>query len=115
MTPLDRLLHEHEISRLITRFGQLNDTADWAAVAATLLKRDHHEAVSQTAFDALVGAEIARAVRAQVDAGVSIVSDGELGKVGYATYITERLSGFGGHVDRTPAKDLADLPELRKK
>jgi len=46
---------------------------------------------------------------------VSIVSDGELGKVGYSTYITGRLSGFGGHVDRTPAKDLADLPELRKK
>src|SRR5690606_33961711 len=52
---------------------------------------------------------------AQVDAGVSIVSDGELGKVGYSTYITKRLSGFGGHVDRVPAKDLADLPDLRSK
>jgi ketosteroid isomerase-like protein len=35
MTPLDRLLAEHEISRLITRFALLNDAADWAAVAAT--------------------------------------------------------------------------------
>ena len=41
--------------------------------------------------------------------GVSIVSDGELGKVGYSTYVNQRLSGFGGHVDRVPAKDLADL------
>jgi 5-methyltetrahydropteroyltriglutamate--homocysteine methyltransferase len=95
-----------------THVGSLPRSAE---LAAMLLKRDHHEAVSESAFDALVGAEIERAVRAQVDAGVSIVSDGELGKVGYATYITERLSGFGGHVDRTPAKDLADLPELRKK
>jgi 5-methyltetrahydropteroyltriglutamate--homocysteine methyltransferase len=46
---------------------------------------------------------------------VSIVSDGELGKVGYSTYITERLSGFGGNVARKPALDLAALPELRKK
>ena len=51
----------------------------------------------------------------QEAAGVSIVSDGELGKVGYSTYITERLSGFGGHVARKPALDLAPLPELRKK
>lgn len=43
------------------------------------------------------------------------MSDGELGKVGYATYVTGRLEGFGGHVDRQPAKDLADLPDLRKK
>ncbi len=40
----------------------------------------------------------------QVEAGVTIVSDGELGKVGYSTYITSRLSGFGGLVDRVPRK-----------
>lgn len=34
MTPLDRLLAEHEISRMITRFALLNDAADWPAVAA---------------------------------------------------------------------------------
>lgn len=35
MTPLDRLLAEQEISRLITRFALLNDAADWDGVAAT--------------------------------------------------------------------------------
>jgi len=84
-------------------------------LAAMLIKRDHGEPVSEAAFDALVSSEIEQAVRNQVKAGVSIVSDGELGKVGYSTYVTGRLSGFGGHVDRTPAKDLADLPELRTK
>ncbi len=84
-------------------------------LAALLLRRDHGKEVDEAEFDALVSSEIKRAVRDQVKAGVSIVSDGELGKVGYSTYITSRLSGFGGHVDRTPAKDLADLPELRTK
>jgi 5-methyltetrahydropteroyltriglutamate--homocysteine methyltransferase len=46
---------------------------------------------------------------------VSVVSDGELGKVGYSTYIIERLEGFGGHSERKPALDLAPLPELRAK
>jgi 5-methyltetrahydropteroyltriglutamate--homocysteine methyltransferase len=85
------------------------------ALAMLLIARDRGEPVDPAKFDALVQSEIEDAIDAQVKAGVSIVSDGELGKVGYSTYVTERLSGFGGHVDRTPAKDLADLPELRRK
>ena len=95
-----------------THVGSLPRTPE---LAALLLKRDRGETVDEAAFDALVSTEIETAIRAQIKAGVSIVSDGELGKVGYSTYITSRLSGFGGHVDRTPAKDLADLPELRTK
>ena len=95
-----------------THVGSLPRTPE---LAALLLKRDRGEAIDEAAFDALVSTEIETAIRAQIKAGVSIVSDGELGKVGYSTYITARLSGFGGHVDRTPAKDLADLSELRTK
>jgi 5-methyltetrahydropteroyltriglutamate--homocysteine methyltransferase len=84
-------------------------------LAGLLLKRDHGEVVDDAHFEQVVQAAIDNAVQKQAEAGVGIMSDGELGKVGYATYITERLEGFGGHVDRTPAKDLADLPDLRKK
>ena len=84
-------------------------------LAAMLIEKDHGVVVPEDKFDALVSSEIEKAVRAQIESGVSIVSDGELGKVGYSTYINQRLSGFGGHVDRMFAKDLADLPDLRKK
>ena len=80
-----------------------------------LLARDHREPYDAAAFDRLVQEAVTDAVARQVAAGISIVSDGELGKVGYSTYITERLSGFGGHVERKPALDLAALPELRRK
>jgi 5-methyltetrahydropteroyltriglutamate--homocysteine methyltransferase len=84
-------------------------------LARMLIALDHHEDVDREAFDILVQAEVTLAVKRQVDAGVSIVSDGELGKVGYSTYITERLSGFGGHCDRKPALDLAAHPDLARK
>jgi 5-methyltetrahydropteroyltriglutamate--homocysteine methyltransferase len=80
-----------------------------------LLARDHGRPYDAAAFERLVQAAVEAAVAQQQAAGVSIVSDGELGKVGYSTYITERLSGFGGHVERKPALDLAALPELRRK
>ena len=78
-----------------------------------LLARDHGEPYDAAAFDRVVEAAIDEAVKLQVEAGVSIVSDGELGKVGYSTYMIERLSGFGGHSDRMAALDLAPLPDLR--
>lgn len=80
-----------------------------------LLARDKGEAYDEAEFDRVVQAAVDEGVRLQVANGVSIVSDGELGKVGYSTYIIERLSGFGGHTPRKPAMDLAAVPELAKK
>jgi 5-methyltetrahydropteroyltriglutamate--homocysteine methyltransferase len=80
-----------------------------------LLARDHGEPYDVAAFDALVQKAVDKAVEDQIAAGVSVVSDGEIGKVGYSTYITERLSGFGGDVPRKPALDLAPLVEFRQK
>src|SRR4051794_26010425 len=47
-------------------------------------------------------------VQRQVDAGIDIVSDGEFSKPSYATYVSERLSGFGGKGALKAAADLAD-------
>lgn len=80
-----------------------------------LLARDGGQPYDAVEFDAKVSAAVDAAVKAQVEAGVSVVSDGELGKVGYSTYMIERLSGFGGHIDRKPAADLAEVPDLAKK
>lgn len=80
-----------------------------------LQARDKGEPYDAAEFDAKVSAAVDHAVAKQIECSVSVVSDGEIGKIGYSTYMIERLSGFGGHVDRKPAKDLAEHPELTKK
>lgn len=85
------------------------------ALIPLLLARDHSKPYDVAEFDAVVQTAINAAVDQQLASGVSVVSDGELGKVGYSTYMTERLSGFGGDVPRKPALDLAPMPEFRKK
>ena len=85
------------------------------ALVPLLLARDRGEPYDVAEFDNVVQSAIDAAVDQQIACGVSVVSDGELGKVGYSTYMTERLSGFGGDVPRKPALDLAPLPEFRKK
>ncbi len=80
-----------------------------------LRARDAGEAYDIDEFDRLVSEAVEDAVGRQVECGVDTVSDGEIGKIGYSTYMIERLSGFGGHVDRKPAADLAEHPALTKK
>jgi 5-methyltetrahydropteroyltriglutamate--homocysteine methyltransferase len=83
-------------------------------VVELLYKKDGGEAYDRAALDAAVAAGVADAVGRQLAAGVDIVSDGETGKVGYATYIKDRLFGFAGHHSRPPHLDLAPYPELRE-
>jgi 5-methyltetrahydropteroyltriglutamate--homocysteine methyltransferase len=84
-------------------------------LTALLLAKDHGKPYDTAEFDRVVQAAVDDAVKKQVAAGVTVVSDGELGKVGYSTYITERLTGFGGHIERKPPLDMAAHPALAKK
>ncbi|MFO1503147.1 MAG: cobalamin-independent methionine synthase II family protein [Steroidobacteraceae bacterium] len=54
-------------------------------------------------------------VTKQVKAGIDVVSDGEMGKISYATYIKDRLSGFDGDTPREPGQDLVEHPRLLEK
>ena len=52
--------------------------------------------VDDAAFDDACQEAVTEAVKAQADAGVTVVNDGDQSKTGFAAYITERLTGFDG-------------------
>jgi 5-methyltetrahydropteroyltriglutamate--homocysteine methyltransferase len=54
-------------------------------------------------------------VRLQVAAGLDIINDGEASKPSYATYVTERLSGFEGGSVPLKIRGLQDFPEFASK
>jgi 5-methyltetrahydropteroyltriglutamate--homocysteine methyltransferase len=96
---------------LTTHVGSLPRSGD---IVELLYKKDGGEPYDRAAFAAAVAAGVTEVVAKQVEAGVDIVSDGETSKVGYATYVKDRLSGFAGHHPRPPHLDLAPYPELRE-
>ena len=59
---------------------------------------------------AIIRDAVAEVVEAQVAAGVDVVSDGEMSKISYATYIKDRITGFDGDSEREPPSDLEDFP-----
>src|SRR6186997_2384711 len=71
--------------------------------------------VERHALAARVESAVADVVARQVKAAVDIVNDGEMSKPSYATYIKDRLSGFGGEGNTFVYQDLADFPKLEKR
>ena len=67
-------------------------------------------------FDRVMSAEVDAVVRRQVEARVDVVSDGEMSKISYATYIRHRLTGFEiGEMPRATPADLDDFPEFKER
>ncbi len=58
---------------------------------------------------------VADVVKKQADAGIDVINDGELSKPSYATYVKDRLAGFGGSGNTFVYQDLADFPKLQQK
>jgi 5-methyltetrahydropteroyltriglutamate--homocysteine methyltransferase len=71
--------------------------------------------VDRAALAARVRAAVAEVAKKQADAGVDIINDGELSKPSYATYIKDRLDGFGGTGNTFVYQDLAEYPRLAKR
>ena len=68
-------------------------------------------------FDAAeMAAEMDKAVRhvvdKQVQAGIDIGNDGEQQRVGFQTYVPQRMSGFGGVSKRRRGREFEEFPEL---
>ncbi len=84
------------------------------AVCAALLEKEHGNVRDEAAFDALMKESVREVVRLQASLGIDVVSDGETSKIGYATYIKDRNSGFGGDFTPKPHRDLADHPDYRE-
>jgi 5-methyltetrahydropteroyltriglutamate--homocysteine methyltransferase len=76
------------------------------AVTDIVFAREKSESPDFSAGNATLATEVAEVVRRQVTAGVDVVSDGELSKISYATYIKDRITGFDGDTPREPGLDL---------
>jgi 5-methyltetrahydropteroyltriglutamate--homocysteine methyltransferase len=85
------------------------------AVVDMLMRKDRGESYDRAEFDATMGQAVDELMRRQVATGIDVVSDGETSKISYATYIKDRLSGFGGDNKRLIAQDLQNFPEFRSR
>jgi 5-methyltetrahydropteroyltriglutamate--homocysteine methyltransferase len=104
---------ERSVDRVLTTHtGSLPRPADLIRI---MFAREEGVPVDGPALAARIRTAVAEVVRKQTDAGITVVSDGELSKPSYATYIKDRLNGFGGTSQSLQYRDLVDFPEMAKR
>ena len=97
---------------LTTHVGSLPRPDD---LIAMMWAREDGIPVDKAAMDERVRRAVDEVVARQTRAGIDIVNDGEWGKPSYATYIKDRLSGFGGAGNTFVYQDLVEFPNLAKR
>ena len=85
------------------------------AVVDVLFARDRGTLHDASAAASTIAQAVSDVVRRQVESGVDVVSDGEMSKISYATYIKDRLTGFAGDTPREPGQDLVEFPRILKR
>jgi 5-methyltetrahydropteroyltriglutamate--homocysteine methyltransferase len=98
---------------LTTHVGSLPRPDD---LIRTMFAKQEGVPVDPVALEARTRSAVAETVRKQLDAGIDVVSDGEMSKPSYVTYVIDRLDGFGGESHPVESyADLEDFPVLHRK
>jgi 5-methyltetrahydropteroyltriglutamate--homocysteine methyltransferase len=92
---------------LTTHTGSLPRPDD---LIAMMVAKEEGAPINREALDGRVREAIAEMVGRQIDAGIDVINDGEMSKPSYATYVKDRLSGFGGSGNTYVFQDLVEFP-----
>jgi len=97
---------------LTTHTGSLPRPDD---LTRTMFAKEEGVPVDSGALAARIRSAVAEVVRKQVEVGVDVVNDGEYSKPSYATYVKDRLRGFGGASQPLQYRDLVDFPGMARR
>ena len=102
MAPHDRFLTTH--------IGSLPRNAELMQI---MFAREDGIALDQAWLEGKVIEAVERVVARQLEAGIDIVNDGEMPKPSYATYVKDRLTGFGGEGNSFTFADIEAYPSTK--
>ena len=97
---------------LTTHTGSLPRPDD---LTRTMFAKEEGVPVDSGALAGRIRSAVAEVVRKQVEVGVDVVNDGEYSKPSYATYVKDRLRGFGGASQPLQYRDLVDFPGMARR
>jgi 5-methyltetrahydropteroyltriglutamate--homocysteine methyltransferase len=81
-------------------------------LADLLIRHERGEAIDEAQRDRLVTEAVELVVHQQAETGIDIGNDGEQPRVGFQTYVAQRMQGFGGESSRPPSRDQIEFPDF---
>lgn len=94
---------------LTTHAGSLPRTQ---TLTDLLVRREQRKPYDQAAFEREIDRALDLVVGKQLACGIDIGNDGEMPRIGFSTYVAERMSGFGGESRRNTPTDMVKFPDF---
>jgi 5-methyltetrahydropteroyltriglutamate--homocysteine methyltransferase len=101
-----------ETGFLTTHTGSLPRPDDLIRI---MFAKEEDVPVDQAALAGCIRSAVVAMVHKQTEAGLDVINDGEVSKPSYATYVKDRLHGFGGASQAFQYQDLLDFPALARR
>ena len=102
-------MHRSNERILTTHVGSLPRDRE---LSDLLIADENDEPVDFERLDRLALQGVEQCVAAQLESGIDVINDGEQPRVGFQTYVGQRMQGFGGVSERPAFSDWADYPDF---
>ena len=83
-----------------------------AALSDLLIRQEQDEKIDVAELDRLAEQAVKHVIEKQLEAGVDIGNDGEQPRIGFQTYVPQRMTGFGGESKRPVPQDMREFPDF---
>jgi len=80
-----------------------------------LLDEELGKSVDKGKLEAATESRVAYVLEKEAEVGIDIANDGEQGRVGFQTYVPQRMSGFGGASKRPFGKEFIEYPQFTQR
>ena len=97
---------------LVTHAGSLPRSEP---LGSMLIDQEAGKPVETATLKNAIEARVIHVLNNQVEVGIDEVNDGEQGRIGFQTYVAQRMSGFGGVSDRPYGKDWRTFPQFSER
>ena len=104
---------QHSIDRILTTHA--GSVPRGEALGAMLLDQEQGKPVDQARLDALVDGRVAHVLAKEAEVGIDSANDGEQARVGFQTYIPQRMDGFGGVSKRPFGREFVEFSQFTQR
>lgn len=79
-----------------------------------LITQEQGHKIDQAELDRQAEAAVRHVIQKQLESGVDIGNDGEQPRIGFQTYVPQRMQGFGGESKRPTPWDMREFPDFAR-
>jgi 5-methyltetrahydropteroyltriglutamate--homocysteine methyltransferase len=84
-------------------------------LGSMLIDQEAGKTIESAALKKAIEARVTHVLDKQIEVGVDELNDGEQGRIGFQTYVAQRMSGFGGVSNRPYGKDWQTFPQFSER